>query len=147
LRNVPIAITDPGAAIAWGTAVIGDFPEGNIKYQGCVGYVTLDENGDAGISDTFNSDFAVGTAPTADATLAGAEVDLIAETAIAAATAGVTPRTRATGAAEDGIYFDNTDGSLEINLQVLIDDADISASGNILADVDLTISYIVMDDD
>ena len=88
----------------------------------------------------------IGSAPTADATLSGSEVDIIASTALGAATAGVSPRARGTNATQ--VILDNTDGSLELNLNLLIDDANISAdSQSLTASGELHIVYSVLGDD
>lgn len=146
-RDVALSI-DGATGVGWGTAVIGDLPVGNILFLGAVAYVQITE-ASAGIDATFDGDFSIGTAPTADNALAGSEVDIIPSTALGAATASVSPRVRATHtAAVTGAVYDNTDGSLELNLNVLIDDANISADDAVAsADVDAVLSYIVMLDD
>lgn len=151
-RNIPVrnlAIRTTGASgVGYGTAVITDLPEGNILFLGAVAYLQFTKL-DAGTTATFDGDFAIGTAPTADATLSGSEVDIIPSTALGAATAGVSPMVRATHtAAVAGTVYDNTDGSLELNLNLLIDDAAVSAD-----DQDFTVNgvvslvYIVVGDD
>lgn len=146
-RGVALSI-DGATGVGFGAAVIGDLPAGNILLLGAVAYVTITE-ASAGITAVFTGNFSVGSAPTADATLSGAEVDVIQSTALAAATAGVSPRTRGTSAAAIcGTVLDNTDGSLELNLNVLIADAEISADDAVAsADVDMEISYVVLLDD
>lgn len=117
--------------VGFGTAVIGDLPEGNILFLGATAYVQVRKDASAsGVTATWAGNYAVGSAPTADASLAGAEVDLIPSTALAAATAGVSPLTR--GANATPVMLDNTDGSLEVNLQLLIADADVSANGQLM---------------
>lgn len=121
-----VALTVNGASgVGFGTSVIGDFPEGNILFLGAISYIQLTKNVAAGVQDTFDGDYSIGSAPTADATLNGSEVDLIPSTALNAATAGVSPVVRGANATQ--VMLDNTDGSLEFNLNVLIDDANISA--------------------
>lgn len=132
--------------VGFGTAVIGDFPEGNILILGVVSYLQFRKVTAAGVQDAWDGDFAIGSAPTADATLAGTEVDIIASTATGVATGGVSPIVRATNATQ--AILDNTDNSLELNLQLLIDDANISANGQImLAQGTLHLAYIVLGDD
>ncbi|HEX5040179.1 MAG TPA: hypothetical protein VFW95_08610 [Candidatus Limnocylindria bacterium] len=146
-RAVALSI-DGATGVGFGTAVIGDLPAGNILFLGAVAYVQITE-ASAGIDATFDGDFSIGTAPTADATLSGSEVDIVASTALGAATGSVSPRARGTHAvAGTGTVLDNTDGSLELNLNVLIDDANISADDAVAAaDVDLELSYVVLMDD
>lgn len=138
---------DGATGVGFGSAVIGDLPEGNILFLGAVAYMQFTKAASAtGIQATFDGDYGIGTTPASDATITGADVDIIASTALGAATAGVSPRARGTNATQ--AIFDNTDGSLELNLNLLIDDANISAD-----DQDLTVSgelyivYSVLGDD
>lgn len=140
---------DGATGVGFGTAVVGDFPEGNILLLGAIAYMAFTGPGAAGLTDTWEGDFSIGTTPTADGALAGTEVDIIPSTPIAAATAEASPRTRgASVAAVTGVIHDNTDGSLEINLNLLVDDASISAD-NIAMTVqgELHVSFIVLGDD
>jgi hypothetical protein len=75
--------------------------------------------------DTWVGDFGVGSTPASDGTLSAADVDMIDSTELAAATAEVSPRTRGTGNTQ--VILDNTDGSLEVNVSLLVDDASVSA--------------------
>ena len=143
-----VAVTATGVAVGFGTSVIGDLPEGNILFLGAVGYLQLSGSGsDANLDATWDGDFSVGTAPTADVTLSGAEVDILGSTALGAATAEVSPRVRAVNATQ--AMLDNTDGSLELNLNVLIDAANIvdGATVNLTARGTLQLAYVVMLDD
>lgn len=143
--DLTVSVTD--GAPGFGTAVIQGLPEGNLLYFGAV--ISLDLfTADGDVIATFSGDFSVGTAPTADGTLSGAEVDLIASTAIGPATAGVTPVTR--GASTDSLQggvFDNTAGTLELNLNVIIDDASISGDADFTATGVLHIAYTMLGDD
>lgn len=143
-----LAISVDGATgVGFGSAVLGDFPEGNILFLGAVAYMQFSGGGaDAGLVDTFDGDYGIGTTPASDATITGADVDIIASAALGAATAEVSPRARGSNATQ--AIFDNTDGSLELNLNLLIDDANISADDvAITANGDLVILYAVMMDD
>lgn len=142
------AITVVNGAPGYGTVAIGDFPEGNVVYFGAVAMLQFTKT-DADIIATFEGDASLGTEPTADGTLSGAEVDLIASASMGiAAVDGVSPNTRyASAVALSGTVFDNTDGALEINLNVLIDDASISADGSLTVDGWVEILYAVLGDD
>jgi len=149
VRSVPVSV-DGLAGVGFGTAVIGDFPAGNILFLGAVAYLQFRGPTSANLVDTWEGDYSIGTAPTADASLAGAEVDVVPSTALAAATAELSPRTRGTQAdgAKAGQVFDNTDGSLELNLNLLVDDAHIDANDVVItADGDVLLSYVVLGDD
>lgn len=148
-KNIPIkglALTTTGlAGVGFGTVVISGLPEGNILLLGAVAYLQFTKSS-AGTLAAFDGDYAIGSAPTADATLAGAEVDIIPSTALGAATAGVSPMVRGANATQ--VILDNTDGSLELNLNLLIDDASVSADGQaFMVSGVLALAYIVLGDD
>lgn len=147
LNNFNLTV-DGATGIGFGTAIIGDFPEGNILFLGALTNLTFDAPA-SGIIATWDGNFSIGTAPTADSTLSAGEVDIIPSTVIPAATATIAGPVRATHAvAVTGTVYDNTDNSLEINLNVLVADLSISANGVVLAiSGDVTLSYIMMLDD
>lgn len=145
MRDVPITV-DGASGVGFGNAVIGDFPQGNILFLGAVSYLQVSIVTAAGVQATFDGDYAIGTTPTADATLSGTEVNIVASAPLGAATAGVSPVARSTGVT--AAIFDNTDDSLELNCGVLIDDANISANGQILKlNGYIDLAYAVLGDD
>jgi hypothetical protein len=149
ISAVPIVI-DGATGVGFGSAQIGDFPQGNIHFLSAVAYLSVvGAGGQAGLVDTWVGDFGIGTTPADDGTITAADVDIIPSTALAAATAEVSPRTRGASITATPIaILDNTDGSLEINANVLVDDASISAD-TMLATLEgeLEIAYIVLGDD
>jgi hypothetical protein len=141
-----LALSNVGATgVGFGAAVPADLPEGNILFLGAVSYLQFSKNGDADVQDAFDGDYAIGTTPTADATLSGTDANIIPSTALGAATAGLSPVVR--GASTTAAIFDNTDESLEININLLVDDANISGTGSMLANGYIDILYAVMGDD
>lgn len=141
-----VLTVDGATGVGFGSVVIGDFKEGNILFLGAVANMQFTGPTDAGLVDTWAGDFGVGTTPAGDATITGTDVDLIASTAIAAATAEASPVTR--GELAGVAILDNTDGSLEMNLNLLIDDANISADDiDITVNGELYIMYAVLGDD
>lgn len=133
------------SGVGFGSAVLGDLPEGNILIMGAVAYMQF-TTADGDVQATFDGDYSVGSAATADATLNGAEVDIIPSTSFGgAATAGVSPLAR--GAQPAQTILDNTDGSLELNLNVLIDDANISGTGDFTVTGVLYLVYSILGDD
>ncbi len=143
-------LTVAGASgVGFGSLVIGDLPEGNILFLGAVAYIQATGPTSGDLVDTWEGDFGVGTTPAGDGTLTAGDVDLIQSTAFAAATAEASPRTRGTSlGADTGEVHDNTDGSLEINLSILVDNADIAANGIVMTvNGDVELSYIVLMDD
>lgn len=146
-RGLTLSITDPGSANAPFTGILGELPEGNVLLLGAVANLQL-TRGDTDISATFTGNVALGTAPTADATLNGSEVNIIPSTAITTAVAGVSPTKRyASTGTESGVVLDNTDGSLEVNINGFIADAAISADSSIIVDGWIELSIVMMGDD
>ena len=146
--NKTMTVSAVSTAVGFGTTVIGDFLEGNISFLGAVAYVQISGSGaDANLAGNWEGDFSIGTAPTADVTLNGSEVDIIASTSLPAATNEIGVRTRAVNATP--AIFDNTDNSLEINLNVLVDAANIVDDSSVTLTVvgDLFINYVVLGDD
>lgn len=146
LNNAPLTL-DGATGIGFGSLVAGFLPEGNILLQGGVAYLAFaGPGGDAGLVDTWVGDFGVGSTPADDGTIDGGDVDMIASTALAAATAEVSPRTRGTGNTQ--VILDNTDGSLEVNVSLLVDDNMVSADGiTILVSGEIEILYTQVLDD
>jgi len=143
-KSVALSI-DGATGVGFGTAVIGDLPAGNILILGAVAYVQITE-ASAGIIATFDGDVSIGSTATVDTTLDTTDVDIMPSTPLGAATSSVSPRVRGVHATQE--ILDNTDGSLELNLNVLIDDASISADDAVAtAVVDLFLSYVVLGDD
>jgi hypothetical protein len=129
--GVGVFEVDGASGVGFGTLVAGGFPEGNILFLGAACNLQFAGSGaDAGLVDTWAGDFGAGTTPASDGTISAGDVDILPSTALAAATAEVSPTTEARSIdAANAHIFDNTDGSLEINLNLLIDDANISADG------------------
>jgi hypothetical protein len=143
VRNVALAIAGT-TGVGFGSVVIGDLPPGNILFLGAVAYMQF-TTADGDVVATYDGDYAIGSTPTADATVTGTDADIVALTALGAATAGVSPVARGTNATQ--VILDNTDGSLELNLNVLIDDANISGTGDFLVSGVLHIAFTVLGDD
>jgi hypothetical protein len=148
VRNVLVTVAG-ATGVGWGTAVIGGLPQGNILLVGAVSYMQFTGPTSASLVDTFDGDYGIGSTPASDGTITGGDVDIIQSTALGAATAEVSPRVRGTSTgATAGVVLDNTDGSLELNLNLLIDDANISADNIAMrANGELFLSYIVLGDD
>lgn len=140
-HTVPVVDGAPG----YGTKVIGDFPAGNIFFKGAVLYAQL-RTADADVIAAFDGDLSIGTVPTADNDLADSgEANIIASSALGAATAKLSPVVRATNVTP--LMLDNTDGSLELNFNLLIDDTSISGAADFTLTGTLYLDYDVMGDD
>ena len=141
--NIDLAGT---TGVGFGSAVIGDFPEGNILVVGCVTYVAVVATLGAGIVTTWDGDFALGTLAADDGSLTGGDVNIMPATELPQAVAGVVARTRNVGVS--GAVLDNTDGSAEVNLNINVDDADISAdTPTIRVFAELELIYSMLGDD
>lgn len=142
-------VTGATGVVQRATAVVGDFPAGNILILGAVSYLRLSgPGGSANLTDDFEGDYAFGSAPNADTDLTDAsDFDIIPATALPAATAEVQPLTRAINAGQS--ILDNTDGSLEINLNILIDADEVTNAQTVAirAQGALYLSYVVLGDD
>ena len=142
-----LTFTGSTGVAVFATTPLDGLPEGNILLLGAVSNLTFTGPTSANLADDFQGDYGVGTTPAVDATITGADVDLIGSTAIPAATSEVSANVRGTNAAQS--ILDNTAGTGEINLNVLLD-ADEVADGE---DIDLTITgtidiaYVVLGDD
>jgi len=153
LMNATVRVKDLSVSVAdgapgFGTAVIAGLPSKNILFLGAVAYLQFFTS-DADITATFDGDFAIGTVPTANNSLADAgDADIVPSTAMGAATAKLSPVIR--GASTDalgGLIIDNTAGTLELNLNVLIDDAAISGAAIFTVTGVVHLSYVVLGDD
>jgi len=121
-----------------GTVVVGQLAAADLLFLGAKCEVAFAGPGDNdNLADVWEGDFAVGTAPDADGTLNGSEVDLVASTAIGPATAEVISSVRATNVT--AALIDNRSGDLELNFNLTVDAA--AASGladGTSADITLT---------
>ena len=153
VQNVTIPVTNLQVSVAdgapgFGTAVIAGLPEGNILFLGAVTYLQFNTD-DADVTATFDGDFSIGTVPTVDNDVADAnEADIIPSTAMGAATAKLSPVIRGVSTdALGGLIIDNTANTLELNLNVLIDDAAISGAAVFTVNGTVSLAYLVMGDD
>jgi hypothetical protein len=147
-----IVVADPGAADGFASAVLAGLPQGNLWIGAALAYFTVQDVGGAGLIAAFQGNFSIGTTPTADATLTTTDIDIINTTAFTAA-AGVTPRVRATSAAlsgnnlTDARFFDNTDGSLELNGNITLALASQSAQSTVRVRGEVYLVIATMGDD
>ena len=145
--NETMTFTGATGFAVFATAPIAGLPEGNVLLLGAVANLTFTGPTSANLTDNFQGDYGVGTTPASDATISGADVDIIGATAIPAATAEVSANVRATNSTT--AIIDNTAGTGEVNLNVLLDanevtnaqDVDIVVSGTI------DIAYSILGDD
>jgi hypothetical protein len=138
LVNKPLTVNGL-SGVGFGSVVLDGLPVGNLSILAV--YNNLNFRTSSGsVTATFDGDFGIGTAPSTTASLSGTTSNLIASTALGAATASVSPTKRVTNATP--LIVDNTDGSLEVNLNLLIDDANISAD-NVAFLANGTVSFVI----
>ena len=147
--NTTVNVVAAAAGVGFGSVVLAAFPEGNVLYLGAVARLRFSALGAnaANVIAAFNGDYGVGTAVDADGALAGAEVNMVTSTALGPAVARVTPFARGTGAVQ--AVLDNTAKTLNINLNVLVDAADITDATTVTLTVEgtLDIAYLMLGDD
>jgi hypothetical protein len=149
VNNLEITVTaGASTALGFGTVVLGDFPEGNILYLGGISYLQF-STADTDALAAWDGDYSLGTTATADTTLDGTDVNLVASSAIGPATARVSPVARGASAADASEVFNNTDGTLEINLNMITDDNSItdSLAATFTVNGYVELVYIVLGDD
>lgn len=147
--NTTVTVTAAAAGVGFGNVALQAFPEGNVLFLGAVAnlrFSALSANA-TNATATFNGDYAVGSAADADGTLSGTEVSLVASTALGPAVARVTPFARGSGATQ--VVLDNTAGTLNMVLNVLMDAADITDATSVTLTVEgtLDIAYVMLGDD
>ncbi len=129
-----------------GSVSVAGLPKGMLMILGSRVRGLIFSTASANAIATWDGDWAVGSAPNADANLStAADFDLNGVTggqAIGAATAKVSPTQDVTS--WKGAVLDNKDGSKEVNLNVMIDDA--SQSGDIVLNAKgiLELVYVVL---
>lgn len=150
-NKLAVTVAAAGAAVGFGTVPLADLPTGMLFITAAKGSVRL-STVDTDISATFNGDVSVGTVATVDVDVSDAgEADILPSTAVGPAVARVAPAIVARRANPTDAptlvasqYVDNSSGALELNLNVLIDAADIvdAQSAIFLADgwVDIMLS-------
>lgn len=147
--NAQVTATAAAAGVGFGNVALAAFPEGNVLFLGAVAnlrFSALGANATNAIA-AFNGDYAIGSTVDADGTLSGTEVNLVASTALGPAVARVTPFARGSGATQ--VVLDNTARTLNMNLNVLVDAADITDATSVTLTVEgtLDIAYVMLGDD
>jgi len=127
--NKTLSVAAVGAAVGFGSVVIGQLPPGNVLAFGGGGYLTF-LTADADIGATWNGDASVGTAATADVTLATTEINLLPSNplgpAVAKLVSGATGRVFGMSALSAAAAIDNTAADQNVVLNMLVDAADIA---------------------
>lgn len=149
LTNVTIALVDNAGVDAHGGLKVYDFPAGVIRILGAVLATALTKSS-AGVDASFDGDVGVGSVVVAaGATLATTEQDIIPTTATPQAVAGVTTANGKSTTTEGAAVFDGTSTSLDLYINLLVDDADHDVTGtpcNLILNGTLKIAWINLGD-
>lgn len=147
LLNKPLAVTGGAAtALGFGSANLGGLPEGNLLILGSLAYLRLFSS-DADVIATWSGNFSVGTTATADTTLDLTDANIVASSAIGAATAKLSPQLRVNGTSP--FYIDNTDKTLSVFLNVTTADNSVTDSlvGDFVVNGFIQLAVAVLGDD
>lgn len=144
VRNVPISVANGSSAPGRGTVNIGGLPKGNLIFLGAISSLMFQALTTEAIS-SWEGDYSIGITPNADADLADAgEANLIPSTPIGPAIGRLIQLTR--GANATPVVIDNTLGTYEVNLNLLMDDASQSDDVTVNANGYVMLAVIVMGD-
>ena len=145
--NLTLPITDPGAALGFGSVAAMKFPEGNILMHGMAGQFII-STADADIINTWTGNVAIGSTATADATLSTTDIDMAQLTAIGAATLKVSPLLNVfSSGTQGGNIFDNTANLLVANINMNIADASLSGAADMLINGYIVALITILGDD
>jgi len=145
--NKELTLTGSTGVAVFATTVLAGLTEGNILLLGAVANLTFTGPTSANLADDFQGDFGIGSTPADDATISGADDDVIASTAIPAASSEVAGPVRVANATQS--ILDNTAGTGEINLNVLLDADEVTDGEDVVVTVSgsVDLAYIVLGDD
>ena len=140
--DMAVAMVDEAGVVAYAGTKILDFPEGAVAIIGAVADLALTKSS-AGINDTWDGDFGVGTVTASNnATLATTEQNIIPTTATPQAVSGVSS---ANGVSTAALYLDGTTTPADVYLNFLIDDADHDVTGtpaNLIVNGTMKLHYV-----
>ena len=131
--NGDVVVVAGATGVGFGSVALGTPPEGFFGLM-FVQVVDLIITGSGtGHTTTYDGDYGIGTTAASDGTITAADVDVLASTALGAATASVSPTLNTNNATP--AIIDNTAGTGGLYLNLLIDDVSISAD-----DVEFTLA-------
>lgn len=128
-----------------GQLQIGDLAEGNLLLLGARSSLTFTGPTSGDLDDNWQGDYAIGSTADSGDNLTGMDANVIASTALAAATAEASPMTEAENTTT--AFIDNTAGATGLFINLLVDDGNIGADGLTFTVVgEVHVAYIVMGD-
>lgn len=147
LANAVVNVANTTGA-SFGGTLLYTFPEGRILVMGVTANLAVvwTDASSPVIAQDGSGDFSLGTTITADATLDGTDVDLLPSTAMTDPfVAGVGA---AVGALAASAQFDGTTTPVELNVNMIIDDADVGDATNqdVLVSGTVTFTWVNLGD-
>lgn len=146
LTNTPLPLIDTAGVVARCALKVLDMPAGLIHIAGAVVNLALTKSA-AGVNADWDGDVSLGSAAAAgDATLTSTEANIVPSTATPQA---VTGATTAKAVSTAGVMLDGTATSVDVYLNVLVDDADQDVTGtptNLIANGEITIVWANLGD-
>ncbi len=147
VRNLSLTVTGGATTnLGLGSAVISALPEGNVFLLGAVSYMQF-TTASANAIATWSGSYAIGHAINAAQTHTGTAASFITDSPIAAAVAKVSGTIRGTGLT--AVILDNTDKTLNLNLNMLTADNSVtdSLTAAFVVNGYIQLAYIVLGDD
>jgi hypothetical protein len=143
LTDLEVTMVDNAGVGAYGGVQIYDMPKGFQQIVGAVADLTVEKSG-AGIDATFDGDFGLGTivANNTATPLAGAEQDILPNTAMPQGVAGLTTAQGYQSTSPVATVRDGHTTALDVFLNALIDDADQDGGGTLIFNGWIEITYI-----
>jgi hypothetical protein len=145
--DVAFSLVDEAAVVAYAGKKVYDFPEGVIKVFGAVANLAI-EGSSAGVNDTFDGDFGLGTVTASNNnTLASTEQNIIPTTATPQAVAKATTAKGLNAA--DIAPLDGTGTAIDLFLNFLVDDADqdvTTTPADLVVNGTIVINWMVLGD-
>ena len=146
LTNTPLPLIDTAGVVARCALKVLDMPAGLIHIAGAVVNLALTKSA-AGVNADWDGDVSLGSAAAVgDATLTSTEANIVPSTATPQA---VTGATTAKAVSTAGVMLDGTATSVDVYLNVLVDDADQDVTGtptNLIANGEITIVWANLGD-
>lgn len=147
LTETPVTVANTTGA-SFGGVKLYDFPAGRILVHGVTAYFDTIDWSDSDIGATGSGDYSLGTTITADATLDGTDVDLLPSSAMLDPFVDGVGSSNAGTALAASAQFDGTSTAKDLNLNVIIDDADVAdaASDVVLFTGTITVTWVNLGD-
>lgn len=153
LTSTPV-VTGNTSGASFGSQKLYDFPEGRVLILGVTAYFSsITFNTAAGatgdIAGGGSGDYSLGSTATADATLSSTDVDLLPSTAMLDPFVSGVGRSNVGSALAAAAQFDGTTTAVDMYLNAIIDDADVSdgaASDSVYFTGTITFTWMLLGD-